>query len=382
MKKIGKFLFVAALGALLCLVLTGCGKTKVDVSQYLSMRVDGYNGYATAYMSLDKSELEGSVMVGGNDEDSWEKLGEMTALAYTMEVEPEKVENVKNGDKITVKVTVDEDMAKRAGYKFTGLKKTFTVEGLQDAVALDPFAEDIFGMGKLVDVQLQGAAPNGQLHIANNAAPDDPLSRVTYQLDRSGYLNNGDVVTVTAALDRRAEGYALSRTEAALTLTGFASYVTDPSQIPADTLRAMANAACERVLGWGTSSVFTSLYSSDNFECFYSDISNHHAGGTAILAYGSRWFGLDYDNYVLIPVYVDMFVNDYTDPATGEKGPTTLTDVFMYVSFKNVIIQQDGSVTYDIQKDSDSFFSDMSAAEREFLPSYRELSTVIEFNMP
>lgn len=386
MKKITKLLFVAALMALLCLALTGCGRTKVDVSQYLSVKYVGSNGYATAYVSLDKSELEGSVMGDGNDMDSWVKLSEMSALAYTMKLEPEKVENVKNGDKITVRVTVDEDMAKEAGYKFTGLKKTFTVEGLQDAVVLDPFAEDIFGMGKTVDVQLSGVSPDGELSINNNAAYDDPVSLIRYKVDNSWNLKYGDVVTVTASLSGHADEYVLSRTEAALTLTGFDRYVTDPSQLPTEVLQAMADRVCQEALANGESDILDGV--NDTWLSGNVTYDNVRVGDTAMVGVVldpdsvDGWSNTTY-NFVLLPVYRNVTTDSYYDEAQGMTVTKTWENVINHYLFQNVVVHSDGSVTYDDSYLAHrGFFTDESAAGVLSLDVLRQNYELIEFNMP
>ena len=231
MKRLKKyFLFLCA--AVLMLALSGCGTHKVDIEPYLSVRYRGNNGEAAARPELDWVELEYEIMSTWKEKDqTWARLSDLMELEDTIQCDPETIEGLSNGDKFTVKVTYNEKIAKKLGCKFKNLKKTFKVEGLKDAVVIDPFDESVFGLGKPVDVHFEGISPFLSVYILNHADKTTPYAGVSYQVDAAEPLANGDQVTVTASADRRLtqEGYVLSRTEITLDVGGFDSYLTDVS---------------------------------------------------------------------------------------------------------------------------------------------------------
>lgn len=231
MKNIKKYLVILFAIAMM-LALTACGTHKVDIAPYLSVSYKGNNGEAVARPNLDWIELEYEIMSNWKEKDqSWWKLEELAELEDTIQFDLQTVEGLRNGDKFTVTVTYDRKKAKKVGCTFKNLKKTFTVEGLKDAVVIDPFDESIFGPGKTVDVHFEGLSPFVSVYIYNQAANGEPYSLLTYQIDKMSDLANGDTITVTASSGRRFDenGYVLSRTETTLEIQGFHSYVTDAS---------------------------------------------------------------------------------------------------------------------------------------------------------
>lgn len=64
-----------------------------------------------------------------------------------------------NGDTVTVQVGVDEKKAKEYALKFINTGDIeYTVSGLQEAIVIDPFADDVFGWSddKQVQVSIDG----------------------------------------------------------------------------------------------------------------------------------------------------------------------------------------------------------------------------------
>lgn len=240
MKKITKLLLILAL-ALLCLSLAACGSTtKVELSQYLSVSYTGYNGNGVARFDFDYADFEYAIMSQWEeDEQTWEKLGELTQLEMTMNCQPASIENLSNGDKITVTVTVDEAMAKELGYAFTGMSKTFTVEGLSEAVMIDPFDESI------IQIRVEGTSPFANVTLDYVGSRTAPEAYITYMIDNQYDLANGDTFTVTATMSEKytQQGYLLTRNEMTLTVEGLKSYITDVSMLSAGDAAAIRGKA-------------------------------------------------------------------------------------------------------------------------------------------
>ncbi len=231
MKKIKKWLLILGT-VLMMLSLTACGSKKVDLSPYISMNYNGFNGKATASAQFDYASFEYDIMSQWKEkEKTFEKLAELTAFESTIDCQIQNGENLHNGDEIAVKVSWNEKMAKNLGLSLENGEKNFTVEGLQDIIEIDPFDESKFGAGKMVDVTIEGISPFLEVTVKNNAPYNDIYTAIHYTMDQSVYLKNGDTVTVKVTVEDyfEREGYALSRSEITLNLEGFHSFVTDAS---------------------------------------------------------------------------------------------------------------------------------------------------------
>lgn len=108
-----------------------------------------------------------------------------------------------NGEKITVTAVFDSGVALERGFRVDQEQKEFEVSGL---TALDDTV--IFGG---VDLRFAGATPK-ILATIQNMSTDPLLSQITYQMDRSENLSEGDIITVTAVLPKRNESAQVNRT--------------------------------------------------------------------------------------------------------------------------------------------------------------------------
>ena len=110
----------------LCL-LSGCGKSAVDLTDYVNVRFSGSDGKGRARCDLDYSALE--TALAGSSKDAG--LGSLLRLESSLHVTVTPDKNLSNGDKVTVTVSFDSDAAKGTGWKLKGGSKSFTVKGLQ-----------------------------------------------------------------------------------------------------------------------------------------------------------------------------------------------------------------------------------------------------------
>ena len=111
----------------------------------------------------------------------------------------------------------------------------FTVEGLQEAQEIDPFAE--------IELTYSGTAPNGEVSLANHAE-DSLLSNLRYEVEPTNGLDNGDTVTVSLPNVDTGEsrryyltnfGVVFTETQKTYTVEGLGAYVTSLSEVAADT---------------------------------------------------------------------------------------------------------------------------------------------------
>jgi len=342
----------------------------VDLSKHLSVGYNGYNTNGSAYADFHFADFEYEVMSQWDkDEQNGENLVILTALENTFAFTVDKPEGLSNGDTISICISLDEQKAKEYGYHFTGLEKTFTVEGLVEPIYIDPFAEENFGSGKPVDVTLEGVDPFVLVLMYNCAALDDPLSKVTYRADKDWNLKNGDVINFTATLDEKfaRQGYVLSRSEYQIPVEGFDRYVSDPADLTADVLQRMKDRAMQECVNGGNTNIFDGT---SDLSPWGVQFENVHVGDTALLVVNNN-LEEEY-SFVLVPVYQTIVCSEWYDMNTGTTSVQTWENVFSYFKFTNVRVLPDGTVTYEESYvETIGNFTDDNAANLRYLDQYR-----------
>ena len=215
--------------------LTGCGGTKVDMTDYVTVEFSGVDGEGKAMCNVDYVKLEQDL---AGDDDGQISMEELEALAWITQFEMgvsyelDKDTGLSNGDKVTVTVKYDEDIAKENKVKVTGDKKEFKVEGLNEPIEVDAFSNSIFNTDTGVFLEYSGVAPQANLYIENKCTKE-PESLITYKVDKTYDLKNGDEITITAELPKSAaeEGYILKETKKTVKVDGLNSYVSSLSQM-------------------------------------------------------------------------------------------------------------------------------------------------------
>lgn len=227
--------FVLGLIGMAVMGCAGCGGTKVDMTDYITVEFAGVNGDGTATCSVDTVRLEQD-LAGDDDgqisQEELQKLAWITQFEMTLSYRLDQDTGLSNGDRVTVTVECDEEFAKENKVKVIGDEKTFEVEGLKDPVQVDAFAPDIFQTETGVVLEYSGTAPEASLTVRNQCA-GEPESLISYTADTTSGLKNGDEIKITAELPAEAaqEGYVLKETEKTVKVEGLDSYVTSLSQL-------------------------------------------------------------------------------------------------------------------------------------------------------
>lgn len=245
MKKCVKLIILALLLVAAMCTMTACGKSTADVGNYLGATFSGLDGQGTARADFAYADFEYEIMSQWKEKDrTFQKLGTLTMLESSFEFELDKTEGLKNGDKVTVTMTYDKDLAKELGCKLNNLSKTVVVEGLIEPIMLDPFDPAVFNTESGVTVTIEGTAPVAHISIRNNCSDDMDQRLVDYSIDKEYEIKNGDVITVTASLSdwSREQGYVLTQTETTITVSGLNSYITDLSMLNSEDAAAVQTA--------------------------------------------------------------------------------------------------------------------------------------------
>lgn len=234
------------LAAMLALTMTGCGRTSINLNDYVTISYNGYDTVGTASYTFDKEAIimdnpEAFGMSSGID---WQAFQADYLLYDCISGSLDKTTGLCNGDTITFHWDTVDTKKLEENYK---IKLSYSdisesISGLETAETFDPFAS--------IGVVFEGTAPNGTVKIQKDASA---LSGLNYVPDKNDGLSNGDEITITlhAAYGDSVEDYCMSQgkipsvTEKKFTVSGLSSYAMHLEEIPQESLEKMDNQAQE-----------------------------------------------------------------------------------------------------------------------------------------
>lgn len=101
----------------LTVLLTGCGKKKIDIMEGVTVSFEGYDGYGTAKLANEYSwEGEAFEAAGIESIDGVDALGSALNIEIAVQYEMNPVSGLSNGDQVVVKANINESMLE--GYDF------------------------------------------------------------------------------------------------------------------------------------------------------------------------------------------------------------------------------------------------------------------------
>lgn len=227
MKKIKKGNLILVLSVMV-LLLAGCGKQKVNLSEYVNVTYTGLNGKATAVVDIDFSAMEDFLV--DEKADDGENLKRVLEIGSSVTCELDKAEDLSNGDKIIASIKWDDEVAKEYGLAFSGKSKEIEVTGLEEGKVMDLFQD--------ISLEYSGISPLANVTICNNSK-DSFVAGVYYTAEKTYEIANGDEIKVTAKCsesEAEEQGYIIEETEKIYTVEGLDEYVKEYAQIDAATL--------------------------------------------------------------------------------------------------------------------------------------------------
>lgn len=214
--------------------LVGCGATTVSMQDYITVKCSGLNTIARANVNFDEDAFLkatiGEVPADEAEHYSYMQKGIRLLAAVNCEVEPSS--DLKNGDTLTVLVTYDEDVMKELKVDVQDTVWEYTVEGLEEGVKADLFADMV--------LKFEGIDGKGRVADAYNASEDQFLTYVTYQVEPRANLSNGDKVVVTASCNEtyaHEYGYLLGEKELEVEVSGLGVYLTKTEDLTAEAVQ-------------------------------------------------------------------------------------------------------------------------------------------------
>lgn len=340
MKRKSKAILACFTLLCVCAGLTGCGKETVDVSADADILVSGYDGHGTATYSkgnwlMDTEETYGKGM-------SLMELAALEAALYdAVEYSVSPSENISNGDEVVLTIDVDNSALESYDFKLAGGEKKITVSGLEEVKAFDPFEN--------VTVNFGGMSPNGSASV--NTSDSNVDIDLSYTLDKSSGLKNGDEVTVSISSysGTDVEEYCMSKgkiptvTEKTFTVEGLAGYAQKLEDIPEDSLNKMISQAEDSFKSYSTS------WDEGN------SLKNTELLGYYFLV-PKEGFSYSYNNQLYCVFKETAEVTGFASveeakEKDAKKKPHTVS-YYTYYKYSDIVLLDDGNCSFDLSSGS------------------------------
>ncbi len=330
-KKINKlFLLIPAAVVVLAGIIIGVvcfvnslKREQVDLSEVVSFEVTGYSGYGVAKLVIDEDTLEDTYrdIISEHTKVRWNKFVNDVDL---LEYEVTDLTDLSNGDTITLTWEYDKDKASEE-YKvdIVGENVVYTVTGLTEIKKIDPF-EDF-------EVTFSGVSGDGYADVSIKNY-EDYLDYFWYETSERYGLSNGDEVVVSFDISGNRDwvaetyGYELYPTEKAYTVSGLTEYVLQDTQVTDVAVKPMLEAA-EELFYDHVKDYWNEESSVKNLECVGHFISKSDSMSNST----KNVIGLIYK------VNANVFMN----------GRDLNVEYYYPVMFKNVMLSEDGTFSYD-----------------------------------
>lgn len=232
---------------IMSILLCGCGKEKIDCTQFVEVSVQGINGRATANVEFDMVALE-EILTFNKENIQPAEVLDIISLEESIKCELDISEGLSNGDIIKVSIVWDEEAAEDCGIVLTGNEMVVEVSGLDNGVVLDVFEN--------IEIVYSGTAPEIEAEV-NLVSTDTSFRGISYSISPDRNISNGDVLTVVAEADwdsLEQRGYIVSETERQITVEGQDEYVQTYNDIDEKLLSEMNACAMTHITEVLTSS--------------------------------------------------------------------------------------------------------------------------------
>ncbi|MCD8364632.1 MAG: hypothetical protein LUC83_02235 [Clostridiales bacterium] len=304
--------------------LSGCGTTKVSLSDYVEIAFDGYDGYGTVDVDFDEDAFEekyGKKLKLNENAEEWgyETVAEVFWDCYDVSASPQS--GLSNGDEVTVEwyeIWYGADNFIEGDVEVSLDSATFEVTGLEEVAEADIFDE--------VTVIFSGIAPAATAEVQVSG----DLSAAWFTLDQSSDLDIGDVVTVTVSESAvesiiAATGTVPSEMSKEYEVEGVAHYAASLDEIPddiMDSMKAQAEDAYE-------------AYAASDFSESEELLSYDYIGSYLLTLKDGMSAS---DSNMLYLVYKATVKNEDTDSFA----------FYRYCMFSDIIALEDGTYSVDL----------------------------------
>ncbi len=384
--KLKTFLITAATIITTAFALAGCsGKTELQMTDYLIVSFHGMDGEGTATASFDKSSMEADLISALTEdredispEEILKDIKDLASFEESIACTVNKEEGLKNGDKVTVTVSFDRDLAKSCNIRSVGeIEETFEVEGLKEKTVVDAFDSQYFNREDGIELHFSGRSPFGGVRIENKMPADNILFRVIYSASPDENLTFGDTVTITANLpdELEEEGYVLKEETLTLTADSLDSFVSELTP----ELWAQVEPYCDEALLSELERTFFIMDGQDSYRFEGDDFLSFDGlsyGPEAYIATSRIKEKQDGYNYLIVPYYIYGTLPG--DIRLGDNETTT-----GYVLIRNFVQTSSGEFDEDASTIivSDYSYTSPEQAEQECLSMLMETHDFASFSV-
>lgn len=330
---IGIFAAAVALIVMICIAVN-IGST-INLNDYLTIEVSGYDGYGTARASIDWDAIEEKygekLSFTSQAENEYGGLlslmTPMDALQESINVTLENKNGLSNGDTIVYTWSVDDTLSTYVKCKVKYKDDTYSVSGLTEVGTFDAFAD--------FEVTFSGVAPHGS---ANFNYTGSELSYYDFNCDKTSELSDGDIIKVTiddSKLQYYAEtlGMVPETLEKEYKVDGLSSYLLKMSEINDEALASMQQQASDVfneyiAQSWGENESLENFTYIGNYLLTIQDSDSY---------WGS--------NNILYMIYKAQVRNNYSNDG---KTYNKLNDIYWYISFDDLMVESDGKLIVDL----------------------------------
>lgn len=357
---------------------------QVDLYKLAKVEFTGFNNEGVATLSVDDPAVDALLSSVKSDyDDAWFHThevedGDYAKFRQSLSFSTPNAAGLSNGDEITVIASCDEELAEKLKIDIKEKTGTITVNGLQNVTKIS--VDEVFAG---LDVSFSGISPG--LSIAMSNSSEQPLVReMLFEIvDPKEYYAEGDVVKIRANYTDEMcakTGYTVDvPTEECVreyTATADSAYVSSASQLSKDIIQKAISAGksaftdaneygvrifCEaNLVPVYINKQATFQYGSPNFvSAYFKSVFPEKAGE----------LGLSYND-------LDIIYDVVISQADGKK-----CTAYAAVRFSDIIINSDGSYTYDFSSPSimsESYFS--ARVKKNVVDSYNTTHTVERLN--
>lgn len=315
----------AAVIALIAIIViaVNAGST-INLNDYLTIEVAGYNGYGKAKAVIDWDAIEeeyGSKLTFTREAEEtyggWlSLLTPVSAMKDYVSVSLDESVNLTNGMNISYTWNVNEALSDVVKCKVKYKDGSYAVSGLAEVGSFDAFSD--------LRVTFSGIAPNGSASIEYNGAE---LSYYDFNCDKTSGLRNGDVITVS------------------IEAGDMSYYVEKLGMIPQNTEMKYEVSGLEEYIEMysGLTSEFISQVRTESEDTILAYVANSYNSSSSLsdLKYAGYIFSTLQDTSEYVRNYNNLYVI-YKGTVANSDGAFSAATVYFPVRFSNILSGADG----------------------------------------
>lgn len=302
----------------------------INLNEFVTIQLDGIEGYATLEISFDYESF-----VDKYGEDIVFKNSSSSSLSVLEDgIHLEKIydssnsEGYSNGDFVTYGWKIDDVVSSKVKNTFVYKNIDYEVQDLQSVETFNPFEK--------IGVTFSGIEPDGKATLVNDNTKADSAYNLVYHLDKKDGLSNGDTVVVTIEYKDAEDVVAAYATDYGVApnslskefkVSGLSSGVIDSTQISFNSLRTAAQQGEDQIRSDEASS-------NADWEIQTIKLSSAYL---CTEKYG--------DERSVILIY--EITGKTTDDETGEIATFKF---YRPIHYKNLVLENDGTVSFDYQE--------------------------------